>query len=149
MSAHRFARVAHARPRRTVLLLLLAILTCMTGTTHAPTVDVVSAHEFALSAHLSEMQQDSPGLDAEAGPAAPQNADEASEPLAGDSGTCSVGTTSHDGCLTVTPDHQVEAPTPSRIGWLADAPGPPHPLLRSMVYHPPAPTPGSLSINRT
>lgn len=150
MPVHRFARVVHARPRRIVFFLLLTVLTCLTGVAHAPVVDAPPAHEFAVSADLTQwQQQDSPRLDVNAGSAGSQNTDETPSPLTGDSGSCSVGMTCHDGCLTFSPDHQLAAPAPSSIDWPADAPRPPHPLLRSTPYDPPAPTPGSLSINRT
>ncbi|SMY05247.1 hypothetical protein BANT918_03321 [Brevibacterium antiquum CNRZ 918] len=150
MFAHRFARVAHACPRRTVILLLLAVVTCLTGMTHAPAGVAESVHGAALSAHLTETQrQCSPGLDVGPGPAASKVAGETPAPLAGDSGTCSAGTTFHDGCLTVSPDQQLAAPVPSSIGWPADAPRPLQPLKHSVTYHPLGPNPGSLSINRT
>lgn len=150
MFAHRFARVAHACPRRAVILLLFAVVTCLTGMTHAPAGVVASAHGATLSAHHTETQQQrSPGLDAGTGSAASKDTGETPGPLAGDSGTCSAGTTFHDGCLTVSPDQQLAAPAPSSIGWPAYAPRPLQPLKHSVAYHPPGPTPGSLSINRT
>lgn len=154
MHAHTFHRVAQALPRMAVFLMLLAVLACMTGMTHAPVQGVAPAHGSAdgssLSANSTQPQpQNAPGLDAEPGSATAKNTHETPMPLAGGSGHCSAVSASPGGCLTVSPGQPLAAPPPSFIGWLSEAPRAAQPLLRPTAYRPPAPTPGELSIKRT
>lgn len=128
MYASTVDRVARALPRMPVLVLLLALLACMTGMTHAPVPGAAPAHGSAVSAPESH--------------AMPM-------PPTGDSGHCSAATDSPGGCLTVSPGQPLAAPPASFIGWLTEAPRPAQALLHPTAYRPPAPTPGELSINRT
>lgn len=150
MHARTSRRVAHAVPRVWVFLMMLAVLVCMTGVSHAHDVGAPQAHEHSMPAHSAETQLlDGPGLDPEPGSPLKQGTHGMPMPMTGDSGHCSVGATSDSGCLTTSPGHLLAAPPPSSIGWLGEAPSPAHPPLRPTAYHPAAPTPGELSINRT
>lgn len=151
MLAHTFARIVLVRSRMVVFLLLLAVLACVTGATHAPAVDSASTLGSALPSHIAEPQQQGiAGFDVEPRSAESHNSGAAPAPLAGDFGHCSANTTSPEGCLTVSLYYQMAIPPPpSSIGWLPDAPRPSHPPLQPMAYHPPSPSPGELSISRT
>ncbi|MGP5396453.1 hypothetical protein [Arthrobacter rhombi] len=127
MYAHTVRRVPPAVPRLGILLTLLAVLMCMAGVAHAHDVSTPPAHGSVSS----------------------QNIHETPLPPAGDSVHCSAGIASDGGCLTVSSGHLLAAPPPPFIGWLADAPRPAQPSLRPTAHHPPSPTPGELSINRT